>query len=257
MISSLTCTGSDDGGLLVARRRAGGEPFGPDEMQLFADLTRQLALAIEVALARADLERLAVLEDRQRIARDLHDTVIQDLIAIGMQLDAGLASAPDPGRRERDSAIVDQLEEAVRRLRGSVFDLRDGGARGRSLDEGVRATAAEAARVLGHRPVVHLEGYLDAVPPVVSATLLAVLREALSNVARHAHAGATVVHLVADDDQVRLLVEDDGRGLPEHLTVGDGLTNIRDRAVALGGNATVTPRVPRGTRLTWTCPVAE
>lgn len=241
------------GGLVAVSRPPGAPPYDPADVELLMTVAQQVALAIELGQARADTERLAVLEDRQRIARDLHDTVIQDLIAIGMQLDGRLPDERGPTRRERDGAIIEQLEEAIRRLRGSVFDLRET-PRERSLDEGVRATASEAGRVLGHRPTVRLEGYLESVPPAVSYTILAVLREALSNVARHAQASATDIRLTVSGEEVRLVVDDDGRGLPEHLTPGNGLANVRDRATLLGGSATVTRRAARGTRLTWWCP---
>ena len=242
------------GGLIMISRPTGAEPFTEMDVELLGALAQQVALAVELAQARADQERLSLLEVREHIARDLHDTVIQDLIAIGMQLDAGLAGETDPARRTRHGMLVDQLEEAIRRLRGSVFDLHEVPT-GRSFDETVRVIAAEASRVLGHLPNVKIEGYLDTVPASVSFSALAVLREALSNVARHARASATGIRLSVGEDRVRLVVDDDGRGLPERPAPGDGLGNIQERAVALGGSATVGNRPGGGTRLTWSCPL--
>jgi PAS domain S-box-containing protein len=247
--------GDSGGGLIVVIRAKGGSLFSEAEVGLLVALAQQVALAVELEQARVDQQRLAILEDRQRIARDLHDTVIQDLIAVGMQLDAGLLRERDPDRQRRDAALVDQLEEAVRRLRGSVFDLREPW-RGRRAAETVRAVVAEATRILGHAPSVRIDGADDAVPTDVVDALVAVLREGLSNVARHAGAHATEVTLTISADRVRLVVEDDGRGLPAVLVEGDGLANIRQRAVALRGTAGVGPRPSGGARMIWECPIA-
>jgi PAS domain S-box-containing protein len=246
----------EPGGLVAVARRAGDEPFGEADLALLVTLAQQVALAVELVRARADQQRLAVLEDRQRIARDLHDTVIQDLIAVGMQFDAGAATAAerDPRLARRDALIVDQLEQAVRRLRGSVFDLREPG-RTLPLPEAVTAVTCEASRVLGHLPSVRTCGEFGAVPERVADAVVAVLREGLSNVARHARARCTDVELTVDRRQVRLVVTDDGHGLPAVLVPGDGITNIRRRAEALQGNAAVAPRPEGGTCLAWSCPL--
>jgi PAS domain S-box-containing protein len=242
-------------GIIVVIRAKGREPFSDADLSLLMALSQHVGLAVELGRARADQQRLAVLEDRQRIARDLHDTVIQDLIAVGMQLDAGLLHEADPIRRRRDESLVDQLEEAVRRLRGSVFDLREPARGGGRTADTVRAVAAQAARVLGHAPSVRIEGPDDTLPGPVADALVAVLREGLSNVARHAGASVTEVTLVVGPDCVRLVVEDDGLGLPGTLVEGDGLVNIRHRAAALHGRATVGPGPAGGTVLAWECPI--
>ena len=237
-------------GLVVVVRAPGSDPFSPAEADLLQGLVRQLALAIELGRARADQLRLALLEERQRIARDLHDTVIQDLIAVGMQLDAGARHEPDSARVERDSAIIDQLDGAVRRLRSSVFDL-DRPPRDIPLPQAVREVVSQAARVLGHTPTVTLNGALDTLPDPVAEEIVAVLREALSNIARHAHATATAITLTEDLAEVTLSVQDNGLGVAPGALAGNGLANMRQRAQALGGQATLVPGVPSGTRLVW------
>jgi PAS domain S-box-containing protein len=242
-------------GLLTATRPVGGDPFTEAEFELLGVLARQLALGIELGLARADRQRLAVLEDRERLARDLHDTVIQDLIGIGMQLNAGLPAETDPGRADRAAQLIEQLDQTVRRLRAAVFEL---GAPplGRGLADTVGAVCADAARALGHLPEVLLGGTPDAVPSQVASEVVAVLREGLSNVARHAHARQTSVTLTVEPGQrVTLLVEDDGVGLSGATQPGQGLANIERRAVGLGGRASVKRRSPRGTRMSWTVPL--
>jgi PAS domain S-box-containing protein len=244
-----------DGGLVAVARREGDEPFGETDLGLLVALAGQVALAVELGRARADQQRLAVLEDRQRIAQDLHDTVIQDLIAIGMQLDARAAAQAehDPEQAGREARLVDQLEEAVRRLRGSVFDLREPELR-LPLPQAVAAVCADASRVLGHRPSLRTCGDLAAVPDRVADAVGAVLREAISNVARHARAASTDVILTVDADLLRLEVRDDGRGLPAILVPGDGIANVRRRALTLRGEASVSTRPEGGTCLTWSCP---
>lgn len=245
-----------DGGLVAVARPDGGDLFGEADLTLLVSLAQQVALAVELGRARADQQRLAVLEDRQRIARDLHDTVIQDLIAVGMQLDTEVTkeSGRDPGRARRDGALVDQLEEAVRRLRGSVFELREPGRR-TALADTVTGVVAEASRMLGHRPTIRTSGDVTAVPGPVADAVVAVLREALSNVARHARASATDVDLVVGRHDLSLTVTDDGRGLPADLVPGDGIANVRHRAEALLGTAAVTSGSAGGTCLSWRCPL--
>jgi PAS domain S-box-containing protein len=255
-------THSGEPGLLVVARDAGRAAFRDDEVLLLGDLTRQLALAVELGLARADSERLALLEERQRLARDLHDTVIQDLIAIGMQLDADLRSERDPGRRARQDAVVVQLGETVRQLRAAVFELREP-ARQPTLSRTVQVICADAARALGHQPALTFDGPVDdAVPACVRAELVAVLREALSNVARHARATATSVRLGVQLDhlpgEVTLAVEDDGQGIDAAAAAGGhGLANIEQRAAAVGGGSTVGPLEAGGTRLVWSAPLSR
>jgi PAS domain S-box-containing protein len=239
-------------GVLGMVRRRGREPFTDGEIKSLAGLAAQVALAVELGQARVDKQRLALLEERHRIARDLHDTVIQDMIAVGMQLNWGLPD-PDPRVRERDDLLVDQLEGAIRRLRGAVFELRQAPT-AHTVSQTLRDTVADAARALGFQPLVTLEGPVDDLPQIVVEQLLPVLREALSNVARHAAANTATVAVSVDATRAELVVEDDGRGLGARGTAGHGLTNLRERAAVLGGTATLEPGAECGTRLCWSVP---
>jgi PAS domain S-box-containing protein len=245
-------------GVIAIARPHGADPVTEADAALLAALIRQLALAVELGRARVGQARLAVLEDRQRLARDLHDTVIQDLIAIGMQLHVDAGQIGDPARRERHLTVLDQLDETVRRLRSTVFDLTAPTARP-TLTGTVRGIAAQAARALGHQPTVTIEGGVAAVHGPVADQVAAVLREALSNVARHAMATRTRIIVSAHGGWVTLTVEDDGIGLPKRRRRGDGIANVRHRAAALGGRATVTRRAApeTGTRLVWSVPVPD
>jgi len=239
-------------GLLGVGRPPGGDPFADADTELLATLVGQVALAIGLGRAHADQRRLAVLQERTRIARDLHDNVLQDLIAIGMQLQCKVDAETDPRRRESDQALVAQLEGSALRLRTAVVELREA-VSGDDALQTIRAIVADAARVLGHLPTLTIRASAEDLAAPVGAQLAAVLREALSNVARHADATATDVSIATEDGRVTLRVDDDGRGPPEPLLPGGGLMSIEHRARALGGTAALVQRPGGGARLEWTC----
>ena len=241
-------------GVLTAFRAAGRVPFSPDDMALLDALARQLATLLELDRARRGQQRLALLEERQRIARDLHDLVIQDLISLGMRLDALSRRAVEQGWAASDNGLVDELvervESVVRTLRQIVFDSRSPEPHS-SVREGVLATVAEAERNLGHPLTLVTSGPVDQLPDQVADHLLPALREALSNVARHAGATETTVDLSVTGNTVTLVVDDNGRGLDERGVAGTGLANLRERARLVGGTSEVCPRPGGGTRLRW------
>lgn len=215
------------------------------------DVSERLETSAQLLEARS---RLEVLDDRDRIARELHDSVIQRLFAAGLHLQA---SADRPDTSARVSAVVDEIDEAIREIRGVIFTLQ----RPSQMDSGLAAALSvsinEAARLLGHRPTLRLGGILGNVPGDLGSELLSVVRETLMNVAKHAQATKTDVSLDVGADVVTLVVTDDGVGLvpstPDQ-TGGLGLRNIRDRAARLGGEATFSEAEPRGTIVRWTVP---
>ncbi|MGZ4625276.1 MAG: PAS domain-containing sensor histidine kinase [Kineosporiaceae bacterium] len=242
-----------DEGLLLVTRSPDADDFSAGDLELLSGLGHRIGVAVELGMAQQGQAQLARLEERQRIARDLHDTVIQDLIAIGMQIDAAEQVAPgedDPRARE----IVEQLETVVRRLRESVFAF-SGPRSGSDVRTSLVESISDASRVLGHVPTLQISGPLDEAPAIVGAELHAVLREALSNVARHAHATATWVRVAVDDGSLTLTVEDDGVGIAPGAERGTGLVDIRERARDLGGDSDVEDREGGGTRLRWTVPL--
>lgn len=248
--------GDDDShvGYLSVFRAAGAEPFTDEECADLGRLATQARLALQLARAHADQHRLGLLEDRQRIARELHDGVIQNIIALGMQLAAEVDNDPHSGRAHRDLERLDSLEQVVGELRRVVFELRVPARH--DLGAAIHELAREAERVLGHPPDVVVVGPTDTVPAGLVDDLLGVLRETLSNVARHAHASHTSVLLTIDPDAVTLTVEDDGRGLPAAARSGGyGISNIEQRAAARHGHASVERGERGGTRVTWTCPL--
>ncbi|NJC85660.1 sensor histidine kinase [Planosporangium mesophilum] len=253
LLVPLAAAGETLGALAVAYRR-GSVAFAEDpDIALVETFAGQAALALERSRAQDEREMLAVLGDRERIARDLHDVVIQRLFAAGMQLQGAARYATPPEVGSRIEAVVDDLDTTIRDIRGTIFELRTGDAG--DLRHQIRALADEARCALGFRPHLSLGGPLDsAVPEPVRPALLAVLREALSNVARHARAGAVEVNVVVDGGRLATTVVDDGVGLGE-VDHHSGLDNMRRRAEELGGTFEIGPARPYGTALTWAVPV--
>lgn len=246
-----------------------------ESAQAFAD---QIALVLEVALAQDDRARLAVYEDRDRIGRDLHDLVIQRLFAVGLTLENTARIAGSGRIADRVDAAVDQLDQTIKDIRRTIFELANPD-RADDLYDDVQTAVDDLLPSLGFRPSVTLSGPLNtAVPDQVRTHLLAVLREALSNVGRHAGANTASVTVAletpdggaspegaagADDPgaqppAVVLVVEDDGQGMlspTAAAATGNGLPNMRARADVLGGTCTIGPGSAGGTRLVWRVPV--
>ncbi|HEU5426639.1 MAG TPA: GAF domain-containing protein [Actinocrinis sp.] len=247
-------------GALSLTRRAGAEPFGPVLTQLTAELAVQAAVVLELAQRRKDTELLALYADRDRIGRDLHDLAIQRLFATSMALQTAYKTTEKPAVARRIAQSVADLDETIKVIRSTIFSLHT-----HELDDddapGVRAQVIEvcedAAAVLGFPPAVRFTGPVDTVVGTqTSDHLLAVLREVLSNAARHAHATKVEVDVAADTAAVALKVTDDGVGIPDGGR-RSGLANLRERAQQLGGTFTTTPGPSGGTVLVWTVPTAS
>lgn len=230
------------GNLYLCDKLEGGE-FSPMDEELVVALSAAAGAAIETARLHARVSELALYEDRDRIARDLHDTVIQRLFAIGLGLQGLVPVVGDPVIAQRLDNAIDQLDETVREVRSAIFELHAPQLPGNSLRRAVLDIAAESVRPLGFEPQVRFEGPVDTAVEVRTAEhVVAVVREALANVARHA--GATDVWVAVTVDQGHLLVEisDDGVGPPEGNSPGRGLRNMAERARLLGGRCTLEPR---------------
>jgi signal transduction histidine kinase len=211
-------------------------------------------VAIENARLHARLAELVLLEDRERIAKDLHDTVIQRLFATGLSLQgaARLAQRPDVAARIQDA--VEDLDITVKHIRTVIFGLETAAAKGDSLRHRTMTLTREASGALGFLPEVTFEGAVDTViPDDIGRELLATMREALSNVARHAGASHVQVQVKAGSEIV-LQVIDDGRGLSDTQHRGLGLRNMASRAEALGGRFSLSPREGGGTVAEWAVP---
>ncbi|TMR06873.1 GAF domain-containing sensor histidine kinase [Actinomadura soli] len=246
--------GSSARGVLSVINTPGGPVFSEGTQRLLEVFAAQAAVALELADRRRDAERLTLLEDRDRIARDLHDTVIQRLFATAMTLIATLKLVQRREAAVRVQRAVDDLDDTIRQIRSSIFALQGPEVGEESLRSRVHALVDMTAEQLGFAPSVRLDGLLDtAVDDLTGEHLLAVVQEALSNVARHAQATQTAVNVDVGDD-VTVRVEDNGVGIPEGGR-RSGLRNIDERATALGGSCTAEPRPGGGTTLTWCVPL--
>jgi signal transduction histidine kinase len=203
---------------------------------------------------------MVVIEDQERIARDLHDTVIQRLFAIGMSLQATMRVVTDSGANDRLSRAVDELDITIRHIRTVIFGLEsESSATRASVRSRVLEISTEAARVLGFQPSVSFAGPIETSGyEAITDELLSTLREALSNVARHAKARRVTIEVVVDGDALRLVVEDDGIGIDLETSgaaAGRGIKNMGSRAQRHGGSMVVGPALNGGTRLVWSLPL--
>jgi signal transduction histidine kinase len=243
-------------GVLTAGRRPGAMPLAPAAADMLITFASQAGIALELAEHRRRAEQLAVFEDRDRIARDLHDLVIQRLYATGMSLQGATSLISSPEVAQRVSTAVDALDETIREIRTSIFALQ---ARQDARLPGLRArilrVVDEMAGVLGFPPGLILEGHLDDVPEDVGEHLLSVLREALANAARHSGASKVNVRVRAAAD-LSLTVRDNGSGIKD-TGRRSGLSNLDQRALSLGGSFRVAPAAGGGTELDWQVPLAS
>jgi signal transduction histidine kinase len=242
-------------GVLTAGRYQGALPLSPPAVEMVITFAAQAGIGLELAEHRKDVQRLVLLEDRDRIARDLHDLVIQRLFATGMSLQGTTALMRDPKNVLRVQQAVDALDETIRDIRSTIFSLQS---RGEAEPLGLRgrilAVADEMTDPLGFAPALRMAGPLDTmVPDQVADQVLAALREALANVAKHAAASRVDVTVDSGTDLV-LLVRDDGAGLTK-TTRRSGLANLAERAAELGGTLRTGTSEGGGTELEWRVPL--
>ncbi len=240
-------------GVLRVSRHKGSPHFGTPESLILETFAHQAALAVELARSRDDRDLLDRLEDRERIARNLHDTVIQRLFAVGMVLQAIAPSAARETDRSRLLQAVDEIDETIREIRTSIFALEAHQRPG--LRAEVLELIHEVADRSGLQAHIDFDGPIDAgIPAELVPDLLAVLREALSNVARHARATNVSIIILTSTEGIELRVVDDGVGMPEELGRRSGLANLARRAEVHGGELDVEPTPGGGTTLRWCVP---
>jgi signal transduction histidine kinase len=262
MVMPLGAAGNVRGVLTVGRRR-GGMPLAASAVELVAAFAAQAAIVLELAEHRRHAERLAVFDDRDRIARDLHDLVIQRLYATGMSLQGAMPLMDQPQAQQRVSSAVDALDETIKDIRSAIFALH--AHRGESrpgLRSQILGVAEEMTGPLGLVPSLRLGGKLDdTVLPEIGEQMLHALREALSNAARHAGASRVDVTITTGTDLI-LRVRDDGSGIgagsgTDGTAHRGGLRNLAERAEQLGGTLQVGSADDRGTELCWRVPLPE
>ncbi len=239
-------------GVLFVGRLQGRLRFTEDEVEMATAFANHASIALELIETRRDQQRMLLLEDRARIARDLHDHVIQQLFAAGMGIQ-GLAAGLDDQRADQLEEVVGRVDEAIRQIRSSIFQLTPHQFGGH-LRTAVMEVAAEVTPVLGFSPDVSFNGPVDILSdPALTGDVAAVVREGLTNIARHASASRAQVTVSGSADQMRVCVTDDGVG-PGASGRRSGLANIRRRAEKRSGTLTVEDCAP-GTRITWTASV--
>jgi signal transduction histidine kinase len=238
------------GALVLAwqgQRRLSTDGVGP--IAVFAE---RVAMALDVASSQAYRARLAVLEDRDRIARDLHDLVIQRLFAVGLSVQSAEADAVRPEVIERLRRAVDDLDDTIKDVRRTIFQLHS--PTGHDLRNQLDDVVAAARRGLGFAPRLIIDGPVIAVPSPIAADLVAVVRELLSNAARHAQATHVEVRLRIGSD-VDVTVSDDGEGMDPRQARRSGLANLTERAAGHGGTLELSRREPHGTQVRWRVPL--
>ena len=243
-------------GALTIARAVGAAHFTPAELEMATEFAAQASLAIALARGRIDSVQLELVEDRNRIARDLHDHVIQRLFASGLTLQSLVGRAPTE-LRDKLTEQVDAIDSAIAQIRTAVFTLGSrsvtgaAGLRSRILD-----VVSEVTPHLASTPSLTFSGPVDLmIEGELAADVVAVVREGLSNVARHADAAESSVDVSISGQSVVVRVEDDGRGVPEHPSRASGTANLAGRAAAYGGEFAMTPRDPRGTVVIWSAPI--
>jgi signal transduction histidine kinase len=239
-------------GVLIAFRHVSAYPFTAEQLDMMATFADQATLAWQLATSQRRMRELDVLTDRDRIARDLHDHVIQRLFAVGLTLQGTIPRARPTEVQQRLSNCVDDLQDVIQEIRTAIFDLhgtQSGTTRLRQrLDEAIAQFSTTELRT-----TVQIVGPLSVVDATLADNAEAVVREAVSNAIRHARASTLAVSVKVEDD---LLIEvlDDGKGVPDDIT-GSGLTNLRRRAEAVGGDFTVVRAPGGGTLLRWSAPL--
>ncbi|MGW7532465.1 GAF domain-containing protein [Amycolatopsis sp. NPDC054798] len=246
--------GDHTSGVLIAVREPGAPAFETAQLPVLASFADQAALALQLATQQRAARERDVLSDRDRIARDLHDHVIQRLFAVGlaMQSTQRRTKAPEVQRRLQES--IDQMHETVHEIRTAIFDLHGGAAGEVRLRNRLHDAIAELTDDAPLHPTVSMSGTLDAVPAHLAEHVEAAVREAVSNAVRHADASVLSVSVAVRDEMVRVSVTDDGVGLPEGVTPS-GLGNLRERAESAGGEFTLESSPGNGVRLEWSAPL--
>ena len=246
-------TSQPPSGVLLTLRKAGARGFDDAELHLVSTFADQAALALERAETQANHRELEILTDRDRIAKDLHDHVIQRLFAIGLAMNGTQRRVRTPEVTERLNSHIDDLDEVIRDIRSVIFDLQTEPGGARHLRTELNDIVGELTDDAPLHTSVRMSGPLDTIPPELARHLHAVVREGVSNAVRHAHARNLSVTVSLDGD-VTVTVADDGIGMPESVA-RSGLHNLTERAAQTGGQCTIDAPATGGTKLTWCAPI--
>ncbi len=240
-------------GNLYLTERLDGEPFSEEDEHLVEAFGRAAGLVIDQEMLRSSMRELTLSEERERLARDLHDTVIQRLFGVGLALQISLSSVLDDAVRTRINNVLDELDSTIHEIRTTIFEIDQDQSSGQSLEASVMQLAAEVESRLGVRAELKVAAGIDEeIGPHCARHVVSALREILSNIVRHSE--ATVVQIQVDTTQnlVEVVVRDNGIGFTPNVGSGRGLRNLASRAKELGGDCTVDSKIGDGTMVRWT-----
>ena len=241
-------------GLLLLVRAPGTGPFAKTDVEMGAVFGSHVALALELDRIHRLREQLVVFTDRDRIARDLHDVVIQRLFAAGLSIQSLRRFTTGEPALTRIDAVTSELDETIRDLRNTIYSLRSSGEQ-ELLSSRILQAVRNATKSLQFAPRLSLNGVVDSVLDAGTVTnVLAVISEGLSNAVHHAEAQAIGVSVSVSDGTLALVIRDDGKGFSEPVP-GNGLVNMEQRALELGGSFEVASAASKGTTVAWSVPV--
>ena len=250
-------------GVFIVVRGIDSDPLDTEDLKMIEHFASQTVLAVEVAALRQSQAQLELMEDRDRMGRDLHDHVIGRLFATGMSLQAATTRLDDAASLERVVGAVNEIDEAIKDIRTAIYGVRSQPEWGKGIRGEILALAAEQNEILGFEPTVSLEGPIDDLPAPIAEGVRAAIREALTNIAKHAAATSVTIAVTATQAGVEVEIVDNGvgfsandRATSSELT-NNGLRNITERAKALSGHATVRSHPGEGATITWTVPSSE
>jgi signal transduction histidine kinase len=230
-----------------------GEPFSEEDEQLTEAFGRAAGLVIDQELLRSNMRELTLSEERERLARDLHDTVIQRLFGVGLSLQTSLPAIVDDNVRNRINNVLDELDTTIHEIRTTIFEIDQDRTGGQSLEERVYALSAEVESRLGVLVEVKIATGIDReVGSQCAQHCVQALREILSNVVRHSEATAVDIQIDTVDTLIELVVRDNGVGFMPNVGSGRGVRNLSSRARELGGNCTIKSKLGGGTTVRWT-----
>lgn len=256
LVAALGPAGDGQGVILLSRAPASAA-YSLTDMEMSAVFGTQVSLALELASVHRMREEQAVLGDRDRIARDLHDLVIQRLFAAGLSMQSLRRFTNDPIALDRINAVTNELDDTIRELRDTIYSLRGMAQDTGTLSSRILAVIKEGAASLPYAPRIRLSGPIDApLTDELGSSLLAVISEGLSNAARHSQASSIDISVDADADRIKLVIADNGCGFSKPVR-RSGLDNLKERAALLGGKFSVRSVLGEGTRLRWSAPVPE
>ncbi len=230
-----------------------GEPFSEEDEVLVGAFGRAAGLVIDQEMLRSNVREFTLSEERERLARDLHDTVIQRLFGAGLALQISLSSVLDDDVRRRINNVLDELDSTIHEIRTTIFEIDQDQPESQTLNDRIIALSNEVQSRLGVEAGLRVDVRVDgAIGPRCAQQTVHALREILSNIVRHSNASAVQIEVNLCDNLVEVVVRDNGIGFTPNIGPGRGLRNLSTRARELGGDFIVKSEIGRGTKVCWT-----